>query len=221
MKRLKYILPILFFATMIGCKKDLDSEVVSSITHYAVFKMAGDPVESVIVGTPYTDPGVTAYENGVEIPHTTTGSVDPNTPGGYVITYTAVNKDGYTSSAIRIVGVITSDVLTDDFTGSYKRNAGANGVAKWTKVKDGIYLNSDVGGADVDGSVYVVNIKKNIVVVPHQPFAGSGSDTYCENVDGKSLEIPFTFGPIGTICYQWIVINSGYGAGPRQFVRIK
>ncbi len=221
MKRLKYILPILIFATMIGCKKDhLDSEGVSKITYFPDLQMSGDVVETTIVGTPYTDPGAKAFENNQEIPVTITGSVDANTPGAYVLTYTAKNKDGYAASLSRIVGVIKSEVLTDDFTGSYQRNAGAQGTAKWTKVKDGVYLDSDVGGANVNGWVYVINIKKGIVVVPHQPFAGSGSDTHCENGDG-TLEIPFTFGPVGSICYKWVVINSGYGTALRQFVRTK
>jgi len=220
MKIFKYILPVLLITALLGCKKELDSEGVSKITYYPDIKLAGKTAESVIVGNAYTDPGAKAYENGVEIPVKVTGSVNSNALGGYIIIYSATNKDGYSATKFRVVGVITSDVLSDDFSGQYKRNAGAKGVATWTKVADGVYLDSDVGGANTDGSVYVVNIKKNIVVVPHQPFAGSGSDTYCDDGSGN-IEVAFTFGNIGDICYKWKVINSGYGPAVRSFVRIK
>jgi len=221
MKKIIYITLTLFMLVVMsmGCKRELDSEGVSRITYFPELKMSGDLVETVIVGTTYTEPGVKAYENGKEITVTITGSVDSQTPGAYVLTYTATNKDGYSASMSRMVGVITSEAATDDLSGSYQRNAGAQGVAVWTKIKDGVYLDSDVGGAKLAASVYVFNIKKDIIVVPHQPLSGGGSDTYCTNADG-SLEIPFTNGTVGTICYKWVVINSGYGLSLRSFVKV-
>ena len=219
MKNLIIIILVLF--STIGCKKDLDSENISKVTYFADLKMSGDGIQSYLVGTPYTDAGVKAYENNVEIPVVITGTVDVNTPGAYVLIYTATNKDGYSSSLNRIIGIYTSDILDDDFTGSYQRTAGAQGIAKWTKVMNGVYLDSDVGGANANASVYVFNIKKDIVVVPPQPLSGAGTDnnTHVENPDG-TIEIQFSAGPIGTTCYKWVVFNPTYGPATRSFVRV-
>ncbi|MDP4197228.1 MAG: DUF5011 domain-containing protein [Bacteroidota bacterium] len=223
MKKIKLIILFSLIGSLFflgSCKKDLETEGVSRITYFPEFKVTGDVAQSVIVGSTYTDPGVKAYENGAEIPVKITGSVDSKTPGAYVLTFTATNKDGYSAYVYRVVGVITSDAAADDLSGSYQRNAGKKGIAVWEKVANGIYTCSDVGGAQLNASVYVVNIKKGIIVVPNQPLSGiGGSPVSCLNGDGSS-EIPFVFGPAGTISYQWAVINSGYGTAVRQFVKI-
>jgi len=54
--------------------------------------------------TPFTDPGATAQDDERPLAVTVSGAVDPNTPGDYVLTYTATN--GYlTSSITRLVRV--------------------------------------------------------------------------------------------------------------------
>jgi autotransporter-associated beta strand protein len=54
----------------------------------------------------FSDPGATAMDACVgSVAVTTSGSVDPNTPGSYTLTYTAGDGNGNTNSAMRTVSV--------------------------------------------------------------------------------------------------------------------
>lgn len=64
----------------------------------------------------------------------------------YTITYTALNKDGYSATEYRYVGVIAPNVKGIDMSGKYKRNAGALGVSTVTKISDNFYKSDNVGG---------------------------------------------------------------------------
>jgi hypothetical protein len=55
-------------------------------------------------GTPFTDPGATANVCNSPVTVTTTGTVNPNAPGTYTITYSAT-ANGFTTEATRIVTV--------------------------------------------------------------------------------------------------------------------
>ena len=66
----------------------------------------GSTAVSVAQGASYTDPGATATDPCVgSLPVTTSGSVNGNTPGTYLLTYTATNSTGNSASAQRIVTV--------------------------------------------------------------------------------------------------------------------
>lgn len=200
-----------------SCEKD--SEGVSRITNHAVIKMNGSELMTVKVGQPYVDPGAVAHEDTTEITVKVTNGVDANTVGLYYVTYSAVNSDGYSRSSLRTVIVMPLVVPTDDLSGKYKRNAGKNGVSEWTKIEDGLYKVTDVGGALLlNDYVYVLNTEPNIVVVPLQAIGGNGDDIYCDNGSDDS-KIVFTPGPIGIGSYAWRVINSGYGAAVRTFIK--
>ena len=61
-------------------------------------------------GSPYADLGATAVDDiGDSIIPVLTGSVDTNTLGDYVLTYTATDVNGQSSTANRTVTVITAD----------------------------------------------------------------------------------------------------------------
>ena len=64
----------------------------------------GDDQITLECGSGFTDPGATATVCGNSIQVTTTGTVNPNAPGIYTITYSA-SASGFTSEAIRIVTV--------------------------------------------------------------------------------------------------------------------
>lgn len=219
MKKTLYIVTILSVLLLSACEMEKETENVSKLTTFPELKVTGDLVDVILVGDAYTDPGAKAFEGPKEVALTTTGSVDPTTPGVYLINYSTKNNDGFTAEVTRIVGVITAEAAADDLTGSYQRDAGRKGISEWTKVKNGLYKCTDVGGALLEAQyVYVFNIKKDIIVVPPQPLGGSGSEVECTYGDG-STEIPFTQGPVGTVSYKWVVVNSGYLNNVRNFVK--
>jgi hypothetical protein len=154
---MKYIIKgtflwILFF--LFSCNKftvvDTPTQVgISTVTYYVVFTLNGPEVQSIVVGTPYTDPGAKAEENGQPVQYTTSGSVDINTVGFYPITYTAVNKDGYSSSITRYVAVLAEAAQPGvDLTGTYTNVGSLALTADITKVASGVfYTTNGWGGA--------------------------------------------------------------------------
>jgi len=64
----------------------------------------GDDQITLECGTGFTDPGATASVCGSPVTVNTTGTVNPNQPGMYTITYTAT-ANGFTTDATRIVTV--------------------------------------------------------------------------------------------------------------------
>ena len=64
----------------------------------------GDDQVTLECGSGFTDPGATASVCGNPVPVTVTGSVNPNAPGTYTLTYSAT-ANGFTSEATRIVTV--------------------------------------------------------------------------------------------------------------------
>jgi hypothetical protein len=66
----------------------------------------GNTVVSLVQGTSYTDPGATASDPCVgSLPVTSSGSLNVNAPGTYVLVYSATNATGRSASAQRIVTI--------------------------------------------------------------------------------------------------------------------
>ena len=76
----------------------------------------GDDQMTVECGS-FTDPGATATVCGGSVPVTTSGAVDPNTPGTYTITY-AATSGGSTSEASRVVTVVDTTAPTIEILGA-------------------------------------------------------------------------------------------------------
>lgn len=220
MKRIKIIiLSFGLLAFLAACEKDVKD--TSKITYFPIIELQGDEIINLTVGDTYTEPGGKAFEGTNEIELKTTGSVNTSTPGVYIITYEAVNVDGFSSLRHRWVGVSTQEAKDDNLVGKYQRNAGKMGISEWTKLMPGVYKCTDVGGAVLpDQYVIVFNTEKNIIQVPIQPLGGSGSDVSCLASDG-SEKITFNPGPVGTASYKWVVINSGYGTAARTFLKVE
>src|SRR5436309_13884104 len=103
MKKLINILLVLIITFISACNKhditNTNEKVGSSkVTFFPVFDMKGLGVMSIVQGSTFTDPGVTAKEGANTIMVTTSGSVDANVVGLYQLTYTATNKDGFTAT---------------------------------------------------------------------------------------------------------------------------
>ena len=127
MKKLQliYLVPALLAFTFLACEKDYED--LYTVTNYADFEMAGDPVVFNPFGTPYTDAGATATEAGEPLTVTTTVSgdffgasvFDPNATDRYVYTYQATNSDGYEATVIREVYNVNTGNLIDNLEGLY------------------------------------------------------------------------------------------------------
>lgn len=131
------ILLSLFILFTLGCEKDKSSEGISTLTYYAVFEMSGDETWFLEKDEPFIDPGVTASENGIEIPVSSEvngdyfsfagNSVDVASPNKYIITYSAENSDGYEAFIDRYVYIVESGDFVNNISGLYTATVLRNG----------------------------------------------------------------------------------------------
>ncbi|WP_353717919.1 DUF5011 domain-containing protein [Dyadobacter sp. 676] len=206
-KGIKLLMVALTLFAAFSCDEDKVTEGISTITYYPIITLKGDQWNVVKVGGTFTDAGATAKEGDKDIEVKVTGSVDTKTPGVYVIQYDAVNKDGYSSTEYRYVGVISNAAWGVDISGSYKRNAGAFGVSKVTKVAENLYRSDNVGGVAVPApsdAVLFYYFDKGKLGVPYQLTPGNAFE--CTDATIKE-----------GVSYSWVVINPGFGTALRTF----
>lgn len=185
---------------------------ISKITYFPVLTMSGDQYITVPVGGTYTEPGVTAKEGETDLTVTTSGSVDVSTPGVYDLTYSALNKDGFSASVRRWVVVYETDTeaAAHDFSGTYLRPL--TGVTNtWEKLAPGVYKVNNPGGAATGGGLTVIlfNPTGFIVDIPEQ-VATDGNLT-------SSTDETYSPGPPAT--YSMKIVNPTYGTALRTFVK--
>jgi len=112
-----------------SCEKKVTTEDPSTITYYVSFELNGDGTMLVPINTSFTDPGVIATENGVDVNNKVVATItDPdgnvvnsiptNAPNLYTITYSAVNADGFPASTSRTV-VVYDPAVTASIAGTY------------------------------------------------------------------------------------------------------
>ncbi|HVZ97682.1 MAG TPA: DUF5011 domain-containing protein [Chitinophagaceae bacterium] len=174
---------ILLFITIVAiissCKKDTvvvtaDRVGISRVTYYVNITLTGGDVISIVQGSAFTDPGAKGEAGGQEVPVTATGNVDPSAVGLYTITYSATNKDGYSSTVTRTVVVIPSAESPGvDLSGTYIAvPVGTTpGPANITKVAPGVYYSTDLwtGAAVIPG--YFICVDGSTLIVPLQNTA--------------------------------------------------
>jgi len=164
MKKIIYSLFVCLLLVLVSCE-DKTSYDVSKITYYVTYKMSGDQTTLVPVGTAYVDPGIKAIEGTKDVTSTmkTTGSVNSAKIGLYPVTYSAVNADGFASSATRLVIVYDPTVTTDISgqyqlaTGSYRKTLSSGAKTSFSgynislsKIAPGIFYVSDFFGGYYD-----------------------------------------------------------------------
>jgi hypothetical protein len=185
---------------------------ISKIVSFPAISIIGSHLVIIDQGGTFSDSGATAIVNGASVQYTVTGSVDPNTPGVYMLSYSAQSTPpGYSSSDWRTVVVIGSDVSANDFSGTYLRSA--TGITStWTKTAEGVYSVENPGGATVGVGLKViaVNYTGTKITIPQQisPDYGqvsSASESY------NLTPLPVT--------YSWIFFAAGYGTSLRTFVK--
>jgi len=214
------ILSFLALGFLASCNKpdiiDNNEQVgISKITYYPILTLQGAEYVTVAKGAAFTDPGATAEAGGATVPVTTSGTVDANTPGVYVVNYIATNKDGFSASAKRFVVVYSTDetAAANDFSGNYARSTNGS-IATWTKIGPGVYQVFNPGGAPgTNLTVIAFNPTGFIINVPPQTDSG-GTTTSCTNASGGA---DITYNPGPPAQYQWHVVNPGYGTSLRTF----
>lgn len=91
-----------------------DSQFAIQDTTPPTITILGDNPSNVEVGSTFSDPGVTVYDQDGSSTYTTTGTVDTNVLGTYALTYTATDNSGNQATATRTVNVVdtTTPVIT-------------------------------------------------------------------------------------------------------------
>ena len=177
---------LLFVVVLTSCDKDEinnteDKVGRSSVTRYATFTMSGPQYVSIVKGTAYTEPGVTAKEGTQNLTVTTTGSVNKDQPGLYTLTYSATNKDGFSASVSRTVVVIaTHENPGVDLSGKYDYvNGGFTSTV--TKVAEGVYTTDNAWSAATTIPLVFVSLDGLTLSIPTQPTGfgtAFGTGTY-------------------------------------------
>jgi hypothetical protein len=141
-----FMVAVLLF--MVSCEKE--TEGISHITYFADFDFQGESVILHTMGTPYTDPSVTASESGnpLEVMVSVTSemngykgnAVQSDVADKYTITYSAVNSDGYPGSITRTVFVVppSGDFVTSIagmYTASVQREPEFKATAQYTDLE--------------------------------------------------------------------------------------
>ncbi len=90
-------------------------EVAAADTLGPMLRLNDNAIVHVPYGTNYSDAGAAAMDNvDGDISVAVTGNVDYNTPGEYVLTYTATDKAGNTSTTTRTVIVDAKAVVVEE-----------------------------------------------------------------------------------------------------------
>ena len=120
MKKIISLFALVAFVLVGFTSCDYDSKDDAYVTHYVSIDLNEGDTYLVAKGTTYTDPGYTATEGTEDVTSkvTVSGDVDVNNMGIYNVTYSAVNKDGFSSSVTRKVLVYDPEVTTD-ISGKY------------------------------------------------------------------------------------------------------
>jgi len=222
----KNIIVLISFLALIlaGCNKTKDSEGVSSITYFPEFTVNGAGEYFLNVGDPFSDPGVTAEENGVEIPVTSSvvgeffgysgDDVPTDMADKYTITYSATNSDGYDGTATRTVWVVETGDLVTSIAGLYTSTIVRNGDVgnpQYTDLEyimisdngDGTYNLSDaIGGYYAIGRGYGPD------------YAAAGLLITANDIPGNSFSFndPIGVGAFGgNLLITAFVVNAGAG----------
>jgi Domain of unknown function (DUF5011) len=192
MKNKIILFSLLVIAAFCSCNKDTVQNSatqvgISKVTHYVVLKLDGPGIMSVVLGEAFTDPGVEATENGVKADYSTAGTVDVNAEGIYVLNYSSVNKDGFSSSVSRTVVVIaTHEDPGVDISGSYAYVGSSTYTSTITKVAEGVYTTDNVwSGATIIPSILVCLDGNNITMPAQSTAFGELDGTGTLDVTGK------------------------------------
>lgn len=151
MKRTLFYLNIFFVVSLFlfSCEDITTKGVTEKITYYPVVTVKGASDTAIAVGASWSDPGANV-STGIPF---TTNQISTATPGLKVVTYTAVNEDGFKSEASRNVfvvnagndnGIDRSGVYQGGRGTSYSKEKGDGSVTLSKTSVSGVYVVSDM-----------------------------------------------------------------------------
>lgn len=109
---------------------DITTDNVTKVTYYPVINLIGGDVVGQKKGEAYVDPYTATlrganYTDSIQV----TGVVDTGTQGVYFRHYSFTNKDGFVTTATRMVIVVPSVIAAlPDLSGDYSMTVSRNGV---------------------------------------------------------------------------------------------
>ncbi len=185
---------------------------VSDTTDYAVIDMNGSDEVIINQGDAWTDPSANVTLAGAPFPFETSTVVDPNVPGVYYITYSAVNDLGFSASATRTVVVVSTAPSIYTLAGSWARSNGSPGTC--TLVSGDRYYSYDNAGGVTGANqltINFINVNDDQIYIPFQ-----------ENASDSGLSVK-SFQPgkiVDNDNWEWSLSASGfYGTFTRTFSR--
>lgn len=183
LRYVKFLLLFVLSLPFISCEKtekpdNTEERVgISRVTNFPVFTMNGARYASIVLGGTYTDPGVIAKEGSADLTVTKSGNVNANAVGVYDITYSATNKDGFSSSVTRTVAVLPSaEQAGVNIAGKYANLGAFNYVATMTKLAPGFYVVDNLwgGGSAAIIGAYVLTVNGTDLIVPQSTLSPYG-----------------------------------------------
>ncbi len=122
--------------TLTSCSKD-EEHTDTRVTNYINLTINGEAVVYVAANATYTDAGCKAEAAGQDVSDkiVTDNPVDTKNIGPYVVTYKAVNDDGFSSEVYRYVYVgapVTGSVTTGSFRQTYNSDGSPNAQVAWS-----------------------------------------------------------------------------------------
>ena len=206
-----YLVLLIFTGTFVSCIEADSTGDVSFVTNYPVITLNGPSVMFLEQGEAYVELGAVSTEGDNEIETTISygsgaylGAPGVNsgtdTPDNYVVTYSAVNKDGFAGSSLRNIWVVppTGDLVTSIegfYTSSVQRGPTFTPSAQYNdleyvfiwKVSDNVYgLSHGIGGyydlgrgygpayAAAGGTITVNNLASGDITYSGSPIPGFG-----------------------------------------------
>lgn len=124
-----YLILIMVAGVTSSCLDEITNANVSRQTDFPVITLNGEAQQIILQGDDYVEQGAVSTESGNEIPTTITynpglnqgsAGVDTSVPDIYPVSYSAVNTDGFSGTALREVLVVPpSGDLVNSIEGIY------------------------------------------------------------------------------------------------------
>ena len=204
------ILALMLAMGVASCDKD--DPIGSRVTVYPDMSLNGEAVVVLTEGDSFTDEGAVSFIGEEEVEVTTTGSVDPTTPGVYDLYYSSVNEDGFSRQIRRTVIVLSAEPSAINLEGTFYRNGNANNIVR---LADRVYTSDNAGGlgpADADNFIHITfyNIDDERLYGPYQTNTSESGINVETNIGTIINENNFT----------WVLYASAtYGTAVRNFTR--